>query len=312
VCRGINYTLNPDLAGLTQMQVVDKVIAYARIVGLKVILDHHSNEGMYYASQQDNGLWFDLGSGSNGTDSRDGKGDVGTVTAEQFQADWVQVARRYARNDAVIGFDLDNEMHIAGNGGKLNWGQGGPCDIHAMFVNVGNAIQAVNPGALIICEGPIDTYSDPVVHQMMDLRGVATMPVTLHRPNKVLYSVHEYPNIRNDSGPAYIKRLNAAWGFLVEQNIAPVWIGEMGESMDFAHDDVSIARQIAWGNTLLSYMDGTAPDGPRFKGKQQPISGDWWLWGDQTGGVPDGCLDKTGNVRPSQAGYINAMLFRPR
>jgi aryl-phospho-beta-D-glucosidase BglC (GH1 family) len=290
------------------MQIVDKIVAYAKVVGLKVILDHHSNEGMYYAAQQGNGLWFDLGPGTNGMDTQDMAGDVGTVTAEQFQEDWVTVAKRYADNDAVIGFDLDNEPHELDFGARNgeNWGKGGPCDIWAMFTNVGNAIQTVNPGALIICQGPAlirDTKSP--LCWMMDLSGVKTKPVVLHIPHKVVYSVHEYPNLplANDSGSAYIRRLNTNWGWLIKQNIAPVWIGEMGEAMDIAHYGESIARQRAWGNTLLPYMNGTAPGGPRFSGNQQPISGDWWAWG--------ACLDKSGDVRPAQAPYIDAMLFRP-
>jgi hypothetical protein len=138
--------------------------------------------------------------------------------------------------------------------------------------------------------------------------------VVLHIPDKVVYSVHEYPNppLGNVSGPAYLWRLNTVWGWLIKQNIAPVWIGEMGESMDYADDYISIARQIGWGTTLLSYMDGTAPDGPRFKGNQQPISGDWWSWGIGTeGNGPDGCLDNTGNLRSGQAVFIDQMLYRP-
>lgn len=53
-------------------------MAGAGAVGLKVILDHHTNEGGE-GGQQANGLWYDLGPGSNGND---GAGHTGTVTQQ--------------------------------------------------------------------------------------------------------------------------------------------------------------------------------------------------------------------------------------
>jgi aryl-phospho-beta-D-glucosidase BglC (GH1 family) len=291
----------------------DKLIQACAKYGVKVILDHHNDDGTAAdwgnVAQQTNGLWYDAGPGSDGTDDSTTK-TKGTVTNEKFLQDWVTIARRYAGNSTVIGCDLDNEPHIGWgtpyNG--ENWGKGGPGDIWAMFTNVGNAILAVDPGALIICQGPMDvTDKSNNILWMMDLTWVATKPVVLNIPHKVVYDVHEYPNLPNDSGPAYIARLNKDWGYLVKQNIAPVWVGEMGESMDKAHGDVSIARQKAWGDTLLSYMNGTAPDGPRFSGNEQPISGDWWCWGYKPDEVPDGCLTKDGQLNPAQKPYIEQM-----
>ena len=93
----IDPVRNPDLAGLSALQVLDKIVETARTVGLRVILDHHSNEGgsgpLRLGGQQRNGLWFDLGPGSTGEDAGDGTGHAGTVTAETFQAHWVELAR---------------------------------------------------------------------------------------------------------------------------------------------------------------------------------------------------------------------------
>ncbi len=94
-----------------------------------------------------------MGPGSDGTD---GSGTTGTVTAAKFQQDTVTLAKTFAGNATVIGFDLDNEP----TAGSINWGQGGATDIQAMYTTVGNAIQAVDPGALIIAEGPQE-YSAP-------------------------------------------------------------------------------------------------------------------------------------------------------
>ncbi|MET0430092.1 MAG: cellulase family glycosylhydrolase, partial [Microvirga sp.] len=39
--NGIDYGRNADLAGLTGLQIMDKIVAYAGEIGLKIILDHH-------------------------------------------------------------------------------------------------------------------------------------------------------------------------------------------------------------------------------------------------------------------------------
>ncbi|MGI4790592.1 MAG: glycoside hydrolase family 5 protein [Janthinobacterium lividum] len=297
------------------MAQFDQLVAACKKYGVKVIFDHHNNEATPAdwgnAAQQTNGLWFDTGPGSDGTD---GAHDTGTISREKFQQDWVTMARHWAGDSTVIGFDLDNEPHTQYGHNTENWGQGGPCDIWAMFTTVGSAIQAVDPGVLIICEGPMDvTDKNSIIWWMMDLTPAATKPVVLPMPHKLVYSVHEYPNLPNDSGPALIARLNKDWGFLERQNIAPVWIGEMGASMDVEDGGhTSVAEQSAWGRTLLSYMNGSAPDGPRFPGNQQGISGDWWRWGCLPGQTPDGCLDTAGRLRPLQSIYIEQMLFLPK
>ena len=42
--NGIDFSKNPDLQGLTAMQIMDKIVAYAGEIGLKIILDHHRND----------------------------------------------------------------------------------------------------------------------------------------------------------------------------------------------------------------------------------------------------------------------------
>ncbi|MFX4524240.1 cellulase family glycosylhydrolase, partial [Acinetobacter baumannii] len=77
---------------MTTLQLFKKVVAYAGQIGLKVIFDHHSNQGT--AGQQKNGLWYDLGPGSDGTDGV----ITGKVTAETFKRNWLQMARTFAGN----------------------------------------------------------------------------------------------------------------------------------------------------------------------------------------------------------------------
>ncbi len=118
----IDYTLNPDLTGLTGIQVIDKVVHYADRIGLRIIFDHHTNDGGAhgYGGQQPNGLWFDKGPG---TDNTDGGGNPGTITAEQFKQDTLALVKRYQHDRAVIGYDLDNEP-LSYPGTQLTWGFG--------------------------------------------------------------------------------------------------------------------------------------------------------------------------------------------
>ncbi len=287
------------------MAQFDQLVASCAKHGLKVIFDNHNDEATpanwQNAAQQSNGLWYDTGPGTDGTD---GAGDRGTVSRAQFLRDWVTMARHWAGNPTVIGFDVRNEP-CAHTSTPALWGGGGPTDIHAMYQTVGDAILTVNPNALIICESVINYRIDAYEG---DLSVARMLPIVLSDPSKLVYSVHEYPKEIGgykgpEAGPGYIDRMNKTWGWLVSGNVAPVWIGEMGSSMTTDGDR-------AWGDTLLVYMNGAAPHGLRFSKKQQPISGDWWAWGYQPGNIPDGCLNQEGALRPEQAPYIQQMLFR--
>jgi len=307
----INPALNPQLVGLTSLQLLDVLVADAGAAGLKVIFDHADDDGGPggWGGQQANGLWIDSGPGTDGTD---GSGTVGTVTAAKFLADSVEVAQNFAGNSTVIGFDLDNEPNSTGD---INWGQGGPTDIQTMYTQVGDAMQAVDPGALIIAEGP-EEWSGPAPGMPAgfgegDLSGVATDPVTLTIPNKVVYSVHEYPPDLSGNGSytaaTQIAAMNAGWGYLETDNIAPVWVGEMGSNMTSATDQ-------AWIQMLLNYMNGEdgAEGGPTFSGNEQPVSGSWWQWGTATGD-PDGVETAWGSgvYWPAQQAATDQLLYEP-
>jgi endoglucanase len=280
---------------------IDSVVAAANRNGLKVILNHHNDEGKAGTNnceaQQGNGLWYDSGTGTNGTD---GCGTPGTVTQASFLADWQQIATRYKGNATVIGFDLDNEP--LAYTGESTWGDGGINDIHAMYTSVGNAVETADPGVLVICEGPQNyggsfAGGSGVTAPEGDLTAVAAHPVVLSGANggstHVIYSVHEYPydvaHITPDSGTAAVARYNAVWGYLETQNIAPVWIGEAGAPMN-SDDDT------AWAATLTSYVNGQqgANGGPVLTGTEQGIPVTWYVWDTQGLGAlnSDGTLNQ--------------------
>ncbi|WP_428485128.1 cellulase family glycosylhydrolase [Rhodopila sp.] len=300
------------------LPLLQAVVAEAGTLGLRIIFDHHDNNGHW--SQQGNGLWFDSGPGSDGTD---GNGDTGTITAAQFQADSVTLAKTFAGNSTVAGFDLDNEPFLSSSNG-VNWGGGGPTDIQAMYNTVGSAVEAADPGALIIAEGP-QNWTGTLLNGKSglasegDLSEAAAKPVTLTVngstvANKVVYSVHEYPSTIGgepvDSGSAYIAQMNAAWGYLEAQNIAPVWIGEMGGSLDSTGVDSSsasnLANEQAWAATIVPYLNGqdAAQGGPSVK-----TGFDWWASGTNLGYDPDEYNSgPNGAVQPGQQAVVSQLL----
>jgi len=289
------------------MSQFDELVAACKKYGVKVIFDNHNNEATARnwgnAAQQSNGIWFDTGPGSDGTD---GAGDKGTISDEQFLLDWVVMAKRYAGNTTVIGFDIRNEPWAHYNPRPPVWGGDGPRDIHAMYERVGAAIQKVDPGALIICEAIINWQTGAYAG---DLAPVVALPVKLSVPAKVVYSLHEYAwSEVKVSKDLLIPRLNKTWGFLVAGNVAPVWIGEMGTA-----SGPKDARGIQWDADLLAYLNGDDGDlgGPVFRGADQPVSADVWRWGCQPE-TEDGCMNHAGVIRPEIAAYVDGLLFRPR
>ena len=307
-----NPSLDPELQGLSSLQLLDVLVSDASKAGLKIIFDHHDNEGGPggWGGQQANGLWFDTGPGSNGTD---GSGTAGTVSAAKFLADSVVLAQHYAGNSTVIGFDLENEPTSAG---AINWGKGGPTDIQAMYTSVGNAVEAADPGALIIAEGP-EEWSGPAPGMPAgfaegDLSGVASDPVSLTVANKVVYSVHEYaPDLSGNgsyNSAQQIAIMNAGWGYLETQDIAPVWIGETGSNLTSANDQT-------WEQGIVDYMNGKdgAQGGPTFSGADQPVSGSWWQWGAAFGQDPEGVETTwgSGSYWPAQQVATDQLLYRP-
>lgn len=227
---GINYKLNPELEGLTSLQVMDRIIAEAQVRGLKVILDNHrSTPG---AGPESNGLWY----------TKD-------YPESQWIADWTQLVTRYKDSTAVIGVDLRNEPHTA------CWGCGDPSrDWRSAAEKAGNAVLSVNPNLLIIVEG-VTEYKGQYTWWGGNLMGAKDYPVHLNLPDRLVYSTHEYPEtIYQQSwfkASNYPDNLPAVWdkywGFLVKENIAPVLIGEFGTKYQTEKD-----RQ--WLQAFQSYI----------------------------------------------------------
>ena len=119
--------------------------------------------------------------------------------------------RRFKSNRLVAAMDIKNEPRQATVGGRgltPSWGTGDATDFAAMYTTVGNLIHEINPHLLIICEG---------LKYAGDLLGVATHPVQLERPGKVVYSMHDYSwfHPKGQSTASYIEEMTKAGGYVL-------------------------------------------------------------------------------------------------
>ena len=257
--------VNTDLKGLNSLQILDKIVTAAGADGLKVILDNHRSEAG--ESAEANGLWY-----------------TAAYPSQNWVNDWAAVAKRYAGNPTVIGFDLRNEPHTPAGvayAQGATWGTGDPnTDVRLAYQNAGNAILTADPQALIFCEG-ISMNPDSAATSGFDatwwggdLVMAGQFPVTLSSPNHVVYSAHDYGPVlfqqtwfNSSTTPASLAAVWAKyWGYLYTAGTAPVWVGEFGT--DNAAADVSstaAGSQGQWFSSLVSYI------------KSNPAMG-WTYW----------------------------------
>lgn len=226
--KGINYDKNPELNGLTSLQVMDHMVAGAREHGMRVILDRHRPDSGEQAE-----LWY-----------------TAQHSEEEWIADWKMLAARYKNDDTVIGFDLHNEPH-----GSATWGSGDKAtDWRLAAERAGNAVLSVNPNLLILVEG-IETVNKDGYWWGGNLSAAGRFPVRLSRPAQLVYAAHDYPpsvgNQRWFQDVSFPRNLTQVWsehwGYLAEEHRVPVLLGEFGTHYQSADDKV-------WMSTLVSYL----------------------------------------------------------
>ncbi len=226
---GVDSGLNPGLQRLTPLQIMDRVVDAAAARNLRVLLDRHRPDS---GSQSE--LWY--------TDR---------FSEQRWIDDWVSLANRYAGRPTVIGADLHNEPH-----GPACWGCGDPAvDWAAAAARAGDAVLAANPHWLVVVEGVERQQAGGSTWWGGGLADVAAHPITLAVPHQLVYSAHDYPaSIYPQSwfaDPAYPANLPSLWdrnwGYLQQQNIAPVLMGEFGTKLGTESD-------AAWLTALVGYL----------------------------------------------------------
>jgi aryl-phospho-beta-D-glucosidase BglC (GH1 family) len=225
--QGISAQVNPDLNGLTGLQMLDRVVDEAERNQLRVILCQQG-----WAADAEEELWFNA-----------------AHNEDEWVDRWRTLALRYQKRPTVIGFELHNAPR---NSATVNpsWGDGGPADWWAAATRAGNAILAANPDVLVFVDGVQQIGTDGYWWGG-NLAGVEQKRVDLDVPNRVVYATHEYPKTIFDqpwfsTDANYFENLppvwDKYWGYLVERDLAPVWIAEFGT-----------AEELPWLQQILDY-----------------------------------------------------------
>jgi len=290
--------VNTDLKGLNSLQILDKIVAAAGADGLKVILDDHRSEAG--ESAEANGLWY-----------------TSAFSSQSWVTDWTTMAKRYAGNPTVIGFDLRNEPHTPAGvayAQGATWGTGDPnTDIRLAYQNAGNAILGVDPQALIFAEG-ISMNPDSSATSGFDstwwggdLVEAGQFPVTLSSPNHVVYSAHDYgPNLfqqtwfnSSTTQASLFGVWNKFWGYLWVQQIAPMWVGEFGTGNGATDvSDTTPGSEGQWFASLVAYIKSAPSMGWTY----------WALNGEDSFALLDNGYDAT-PVSSAKQNMLQAMQF---
>jgi endoglucanase len=291
----INSNTNPDLIGLSPLQILDKVVAYAGQKGMRIFLDRHRP-----TTATQTALWY-----------------TSDVPESTWIANMQMLATHYKGNSTVVGIDLHNEPHAEGtapNGTGACWGCGDTArDWRLAAERGGNAVLAANPDLLVIVEGVScpsgaennvwDNIPDePCGWWGGNLSKAGDYPVRLNKANKLVYSAHEYGLsvyhqtwFDDPSFPANLPGIwDSMWGYLQKQNIAPVLVGEFGTTL-------ADPKDATWLKALMQYM-GTGTSGMSFT---------YWSWNPDSGDTGGIVQDDWVTVNQAKQNILQPYLIPP-
>ncbi|HXM54137.1 MAG TPA: cellulase family glycosylhydrolase [Candidatus Dormibacteraeota bacterium] len=268
---------NTDLQGLNPLGVMDKIVAYAGQIGLKIFLDRHRPD-----SSQQTALWY-----------------TSAVPESKWISDWVMLAQHYAGNPTIVGADLHNEPHD-----PACWGCGDTTiDWRLAAERAGNAILAANPNWLIIVEG-IQTVNGQSYWWGGNLAAAGANPVRLNVANRLVYSPHDYPIdvadqpwFHDATFPNNMPGIwGSTWGYLRVGGTAPVLLGEFGTRLANTIDQ-------QWYSTMISYLGSTSANGAN------DFSWTYWSWNPNSGDTGGILADDWLTVNTNKDTPLNAIKF---
>ncbi|MER7762773.1 cellulase family glycosylhydrolase [Streptomyces sp. NPDC097619] len=286
---------NPQLRGLTPLQVFDAVVAAATDAGFAVILNNHTNTSRFCCGLDGNERWNT------------------SQTTARWEEDWISLARRYRDNPRVVGADLYNEVRRTVTD-DANWGRGDDHDWWLASQRLGDRLLTeVDPDLLVIVEGinwqgiPLDGLP----HERPTLEPARTLSHTLAVSGKLVYSAHFYgytgPRHSGATGtgethdPRYQdlsreelfatldrQALFAATDTGGRHYTAPVWISEFGIGAD-----ESGAKPRAWYTNFTDYLIARDADFAYWPAVGWTGHGTWALLTYDRQGRRAGVLDGT-------------------
>lgn len=316
------------------IQILDLLIDHCETLGLRVIIDMHCSSPNSNNATTFNGRWYTTATPGTATPNT-GAREEPRNEQHLFDA-WAFLANRYKNRPIVCSFDLVNEPYNS----TWDAGSAYPeTNIRYLYERLGKSIQAINPDVFMWCEGihhkawvdgslndyvplTINVPGDPTpkywgTYWAGNLSDVGTAPVVLDIPGKVGYSPHEYSSyagsasmaqqyyIAGNSTQPLATRLEAVWdkcwGYLVKNNIAPVWIGEYAAPF---HDDVEApnysaeqkADDMIWINKLTDYCNTYG------------IGASWWCVNPGMHGLFNGSYSAVGAIDQVRLDAISGLL----
>jgi endoglucanase len=274
---------NLDLQGLNGLGIMDKIVAYAGQIGLRIFLDRHRPD-----SGGQSALWY-----------------TAQYSEDRWISDWKMLAQHYAGNATVVGADLHNEPHGNPTAGGACWGCGSATtDWRLAAERAGNAILAVNPNWLIIVEG-VEAYNGDFYWWGGNLAGAGTYPVRLNVANRLVYSPHDYPaSVFAQtwfSAPNYPANLgpnvwDPHWGYLRKQAVAPVMPGEFGTKLLTTSDQ-------QWLQALVAYLGSSSANGANS------FSWTFWCWNPDSGDTGGILNDDWTTVNTTKDGMLSSIKY---
>ncbi|KAL1893624.1 hypothetical protein Cpir12675_004055 [Ceratocystis pirilliformis] len=230
---------NPDLIGLRALDVFHATVHALVGSGIAVIINNHITQARWCCD-------------ADPCDAGWSNSHLGSIcpvrqTTHDWITHWTDIMRPLANEPLVLGADLRNE--VRGLWGTMPWPSWA-----AAAEEVAENLLAINPQWLMVVEGTSSAN---------DLTGVATRPITLSVPNRLVYSAHVYSwsgwgslkgrySLRKYE--SFANDMHTNWGYLITENVAPVWVGEVGAPMDPDKGDANY-----WRN-LMQYLRDTDAD----------------------------------------------------
>lgn len=189
---------------------IDSLLAWSKSNNLGVILDMHAAPG----AQSDGPI----------ADS-DGTARLWTEPVpyqDMLVEIWAEIARRYAEEPWLIGYDLINEPVTPSS--IANPGQ----TLRTLYVRIADAIRQVDPNHILFIEGNYFATTFDFLMPPFD--------------NNMVYTFHKYWN------PPDLGTINYLLGIRSDNN-TPLWLGETGENSNvWYHDTTRLAEEndIPW------------------------------------------------------------------
>ena len=227
----LNYhalTSAPDVYIDAGFQTVDRFVRWCKAHGIYVILDLHAAPGAQNCEEMSSFLDFGRRAPLVRTQRR---------TAPWTIDLWQHIARRYAAETAVGGYDVFDEPYDTERDGTFSGGIG---VLRQMYLDVTAAIRAVDPNHVLFFEG---AHWSSIDVSAKGIDGFAGLPPAWDA--QMAWSFHKYWDATTTASiQGYLDLRDATQ--------RPVWNGETGEDAHTgwsAEDDPRSSRRTASAGT---------------------------------------------------------------